>query len=180
MATVSLIGRLTDDPKFKTLQSGSQVVDFDVADNHGDNETTFYSVSFFGKSAELINSSCKKGHRLFVSGTLKRRNYTGNNGQSGVSLDIVGNEFRFIEPAPANQSAAAPAPAPTGYPAPAPAAPAAPQQQYDAQGNLWQVINGQWVMIRPAGAPPAPPAGYPAQPPAGAPPQPPPGGQRPY
>lgn len=170
MATVSLVGRLTGDPVLKNLEGGRQVVDFDLADNHGENETTFYSCGAFGKQAELIVASCKKGHRLYVSGTLKSRKYTGNNGQAGMSLDLTVNEFRFIEAAPQPAAAPAPAPAPgyappaaPGYAAPAPT----PQPQYhtDQAGNVFQLINNQWALIRPAAAaPPAPPAGAPPAP----------------
>ena len=177
MATVSLLGRLTENPVSKTLNDNRLVADFDLADNHGNNETTYYSCAVFGKQAELIAASCLKGHRLYVAGTLKGRKYTGNNGQTGMSLDLVVNEFRFVEPAAQQQQPAAPPQQPAQPPYQLPQAPAAaPPYQYDQAGNQYQVVNGAWVMTQRAQAPaPAPtyvlPGGAPPfQPPAGTPP----------
>lgn len=176
MATISVFGRLTGDPEVKQGQNGN-IVHFNLADNHGkdgqgQDKVSFFRCSAFGKVGELIAASCKKGHRLSVSGRFETRKYTDNSGASQTSLDVTVNDFNFVEQrdqaqgAPAQQAAAQAAPA-VGQ----------PQIQYDKAGNGWSLINNQWVMTHPMRpqAPVAPPPqtapAYPPQQQYAAPPQ---------
>ena len=164
MATISVFGRLTGDPEVKQAQSGN-IVHFNLADNHGKDQqgqdkVSFFRCSAFGKAGEMIAASCKKGHRLSVSGRFESRKYTDNSGASQTSLDVTVNDFNFVEQrdqaAQAAQAQATPA---------SPAAPAVgqPLVQYDKAGNGWSLINNQWVMTHPL-RPQAPAApAYPAQ-----------------
>ena len=172
MATINVFGRLTGDPEVKQGQNGN-IVHFNLADNHGKDKdgqdrASFFRCSAFGKPGELIAASCKKGHRLSVSGRFETRKYTDNSGASQTSLDVSVNDFDFVEQRDqAAQTQAAPA---------APASPAAPavgqpQVQYDKAGNGWSLINNQWVMTHPL-RPQAPAApAYPPQQQYAAPPQ---------
>ncbi|MDR3561232.1 MAG: single-stranded DNA-binding protein [Negativicutes bacterium] len=173
MSVVNIMaGRLTDDPESKVTQNGTHMANFSMADNHGKDDqgqdkVTFYRCTAFGKQAEMILASCKKGHRLNVVGRLESRQYTNNAGVAATSLDVTVSEFGFIEPR-AEQPAG---PSPAQQPGPGPAPQPQPQLQYDQVGNGYQLINNQWVMVKPA-APPAPPQGtLPFAPPGGAPPQ---------
>jgi single-strand DNA-binding protein len=192
MSVVNIMaGRLTGDPESKTTQSGNTMANFSIADNHGkdaqgQDKVTFFRCSAFGKQAEMILASCKKGHRLNVVGRLETHQYTNNSGQQVTSLDVTVSEFGFIEPRQEQPMAAPQAQPQYQPPGPAPAPAAVPQYTTDAAGNTYQLINNQWVMVRPAGAPPQPHAGYqapqPPQLPFGNPPPPPAGAQanRPY
>lgn len=181
MATINIFGRLTGDPENKPGNDGRAIAHFSIADNHGKDsngadKVSFFRCSAFGKQAELILASCKKGHRLNVSGRFESRQFTGNNGPQ-TSLDVSVQNFDFVEQRDnAQQAPTAQPPAPGPYPPqaqpPRPAAPpvqqaaqpvqpAQPMQQYDSTGNLWQVQNGQWVMIRQAAATAQPPMGCP-------------------
>lgn len=161
MAVIQVFGRLTGDPENNPGNDGRAIAHFSLADNHGkDNQgqdkVSFFRCSAFGKQAELILASCKKGHRLNVSGRFESRQYTGNNGAQ-TSLDVSVQNFDFVELRDQTQ------PAPQATQTPPPAQPPAaqpvgqPQRQYDSAGNLWEVQNGQWVRIA-AAQPPAAPA----------------------
>lgn len=161
MATINVFGRLTGDPEVKQGQSGN-ITHFNLADNHGkdgqgQDKVSFFRCSAFGKPGELIAASCKKGHRLSVSGRFETRKYTDNSGASQTSLDVTVNDFNFVEQRDQTQQPAAPAPA-------APAV-GQPQVQYDKAGNGWSLINNQWVMTHPL-RPQAPPQQQYAAPPA--------------
>ena len=143
MAVIQVFGRLTGDPENKPGNDGRAIAHFSLADNHGkDNQgqdkVSFFRCSAFGKQAELILASCKKGHRLNVSGRFESRQYTGNSGPQ-TSLDVSVQNFDFVELRDQTQ----PAP-PAQAPAPVPAA--QPQYQRDAAGNYWTKINNQMVM----------------------------------
>ena len=101
MATINVFGRLTGDPEVKQGQNGN-IVHFNLADNHGKDQqgqdkVSFFRCSAFGKPGELIAASCKKGHRLSVSGRFESRKYTDNSGASQTSLDVTVNDFNFVE-----------------------------------------------------------------------------------
>lgn len=183
MSTISIFGRLTGDPECKALQSGQLVTHFNLADNHGKDDqgkdkVSFFRVSAFGKAAEMIGNSCKKGHRLFVSGRFESRQYTNNSGQAATSLEVTLSEFQFgeIKADVQPQQAAAPvqnyAPQPQGYPQPQPqyvpqpgygqpmqAPPAArPQQNYPPPYQGQPAPGYQPQQLPPQGYPPQ---GYP-------------------
>lgn len=138
MNTITIHGRLTGDPESKQSQNGQAIANFSLADNHGkDNQgqdkATFFRCSAFGKSAELILNSCKKGHLLTVTGRLESSQYTNQQGQQATSLNVTLDRFGFCEPmnsggqqqaAPPNQQR----PPQQGYGAPPTA------QQYQQQG----------------------------------------------
>ncbi len=103
MNTITIHGRLTGDPESKQSQSGQVIANFSLADNHGkDNQgqdkATFFRCSAFGKSAELILNSCKKGHLLTVIGRLESSQYTNQQGQQATSLNVTLDRFGFCEP----------------------------------------------------------------------------------
>lgn len=166
MATIHIFGRLTGDPETRlTPNNGGTVTSFSLADNHGkdannQDKVDFFRCSAFGKQAELIFNSCKKGHRLNVSGRFESRQYQAKDGTKGTSLEVSVNAFDFVEPrdqaaAPPQQPAPAQSQAARGPAAQAPAA--QPSFQYDKAGNGWTLINNQWQMTHPA-APQAPAA----------------------
>ena len=196
MATIHIFGRLTGDPETRLMpNNGGTVTSFSLADNHGkdannQDKVDFFRCSAFGKQADLIFNSCKKGHRLNVSGRFESRVFTNNQGQQQTSLDVSVNAFDFVEPksdaGPTQQAPAAQPPAPGPYPpqaqpprpaappvqqAPQPQQPAQPQTQQpqyyqDPNTKAWyQAVNGQWVPLQQQA--PAAPA---QQPPMGCPP----------
>jgi single-strand DNA-binding protein len=74
MNSVNLIGRLTKDCSLKTLPSGTQLVEFSIANNTGwgDNaRTTFVDVKLWGKGAAGVAKYLVKGKRVGVSGALQ-------------------------------------------------------------------------------------------------------------
>ena len=172
MAVIHIFGRLTGDPETKLLpHNGGSVTSFSLADNHGkdkDNKdkVDFFRCSAFGKQADMIFNSCKKGHRLNVSGRFESRQYTNNSGQSATSLEVSVQAFDFVE---VKEQAAPQQARPATAPVPVQTAPQ-PQTYQDPRTGMWyQAVNGQWVPMQQA-MPPVAPAPNPVQygPPIGA------------
>jgi single stranded DNA-binding protein len=187
-----LSGNLTADPVLTHGQDESKNrCNFRIAYNHNKDKATFFSCTAWGKTAERA-SKLKKGQRILVVGDIEENEWD-NQGTKQRDKQVNVREIDYIDfpeqqPAPAAQPyAAAPAaqpyqaapsapygapPAPGGYGTP-PAAPmSAPQPQFqtDPFGNTYQLVNGQWVLVRqaapapvPAAAPPAPGFGAPPQ-----------------
>lgn len=74
LATVTILGNLTADPKLFPASNGKKAfVRFSVAVNEkrGEEESvSYYDVSAFGDLAEGITTSLSKGHRVIVIGRL--------------------------------------------------------------------------------------------------------------
>jgi single-strand DNA-binding protein len=73
MNNVCVTGRLTRDSITKTLPSGTQLVEFSIANNMGwgDNaRVAFIDVKFWGKGAVAISKFLIKGKRIGITGQI--------------------------------------------------------------------------------------------------------------
>lgn len=70
MNTVNLIGRLTADPQMRYFDSGKVIAKFSLAVNRTTDETDFFEMEAWEKTAEVIGQYCKKGSQVGVSGSL--------------------------------------------------------------------------------------------------------------
>jgi single-strand DNA-binding protein len=60
-------------------------------------EADFIPVVVWGKAAELVGNSCKKGHRLLVEGRLQIRNFDAKDGTKHWVTEIIATNIEFIE-----------------------------------------------------------------------------------
>lgn len=93
---VELIGNLTRDPELRYTPSGTAVATIGLATNRtftseGEKkeEVDFHKIIAWGKLAELCNQLMKKGSRVFVSGRLQYREWTGQDGNKRRDAEIV-------------------------------------------------------------------------------------------
>jgi len=102
---VELIGNLTRDPELRYTPSGTAVATIGLATNRtftteGEKreEVDFHKVIAWGKLAELCNQLMKKGSRVFVSGRLQYREWTGQDGNKRRDAEIVLEDMILITP----------------------------------------------------------------------------------
>lgn len=96
LASISVIGRVGQDPQLKTVgQNSTQVLEFSVAVNQKKNvngqqtETAqWFRCAVWGKQGENLVNLIRKGSLLFVQGDLAVSTYTDKNNQMAVGLDI--------------------------------------------------------------------------------------------
>jgi single-strand DNA-binding protein len=101
---VYLIGRLTRDPELRYTQGGTSIANFSVANNRTytvQNERK-ESVSYFncvawGKPGEVIAQYLKKGQRIALEGRLQQRSWQDQGGQKRSTVEIVVENFQFID-----------------------------------------------------------------------------------
>lgn len=70
MNSVNLIGRLTANPELKYFESGKVIARFSLAVNRTKDESDFFEVEAWEKTAEVIGQYCTKGSQVGVSGSL--------------------------------------------------------------------------------------------------------------
>jgi single-strand DNA-binding protein len=100
------IGRLTRDPELKYTQGGASVASFSIASSYtyakdgAKKETTsFFNCVAWGKTGEIIAQYVKKGHRIAIEGRLQQRSWDGPDGNKRTAVEIVVENFNFIEKA---------------------------------------------------------------------------------
>lgn len=103
MNNITIFGRLTDNPEVKATNDNKAISKFSLADNHGsgqDTKASFFRCTAFGKTAELINNSCQKGHRLIVNGRMEEEKWTDNQGAQKTGWNCIVSTMNFVEAAP--------------------------------------------------------------------------------
>jgi single-strand DNA-binding protein len=106
MNKIILIGHLGRDPEMSYTPNGLAVTRFSLAVNRVNKapsgerqeETEWFSITYFGKLAEVSNQYLKKGQKAYVEGRLSTRKYTDRNGIERTSLDVVGTELEILTP----------------------------------------------------------------------------------
>ena len=102
-------GRLTADPEYREVGE-SQVANFTIATDTGYGErkaTLFTKCAAWGKQAELINGSFKKGNRILVTGEMQPKNWENKNGDTVYDVQVNVRNFNFVDPKEEGASASA-------------------------------------------------------------------------
>ena len=104
-----LTGRITKDLELK--QAGkTTVTNFSLAvDNpFKRDDTSFFDVVAFGKTAELLNNYCSKGSKILVEGNLKQDRFTDKEGNNRSVVRVIANRIEFLDSKGSNQGQGAP------------------------------------------------------------------------
>lgn len=96
MNELTLYGRLTRDPDFRYSTTGTPILTATVAVDHGKDITNFIPITAFGKTAEIMANSLRKGHRILVKAHLQSGSYE-KDGKKVFKLDIIVDRFTFVE-----------------------------------------------------------------------------------
>lgn len=102
---IKVKGRVGSDPEIKFVtQEQLPLVTFSLAytprsrkgNEWVDGETMWFRVAQFGKKAEAIADSIKKGDEVLVIGTVRESKYQGRDGLEKTSLEITATEVAMI------------------------------------------------------------------------------------
>jgi single-strand DNA-binding protein len=101
---VILVGTVGKDPEVKYFQSGDAYCTVSVAtneswkDKNGEKQerTEWHRVKFTRKLAEIVGEYVKKGHQIYVEGSLRTEKYTDKQGIERYSTDVVANEMQML------------------------------------------------------------------------------------
>lgn len=101
---VQLIGNVGQEPTITNLESGKKVARFSLATNEyykdakgeKQTDTNWHTVVTWGKTAEIIEKFVGKGKELGVSGKLKTRTYTTDDGNERYVTEVEANEILLL------------------------------------------------------------------------------------
>lgn len=110
MNVITVAGQLGRDAEVRSLQDGTQVASFSVADSKGrEKPTIWWRCSLFGRRAESLAPYLTKGQQVTVSGSVTEREYTDKDGQKRKAQEIRVNDVALQggrrDDAPARQAA---------------------------------------------------------------------------
>ncbi len=102
---IMLIGNLGTDPEMRFTPSGNPVTSFSLATNRvyttseGERrqETQWFTVVAWRKTAESCNQFLTKGQRVYVEGELRTRNWEGRDGQKRTAVEVIANRVLFLD-----------------------------------------------------------------------------------
>ena len=100
MNETKLSGRLTKDPVVRYTSSGKVVTQFTLAVDRirkdDKQEADFIPVVFWGKTAEVIGNTLKKGSKILVDGRIQVRSYAKDGSKRWVT-EVIGRRFEYME-----------------------------------------------------------------------------------
>ena len=95
--TITIVGGLVRDCELKFLNSGISTVKFTLAvekkwknkDGEWDKKVSFIDVVQYGKAAENVAATLKKGYRAIVQGTLEQRSWETDDGSKRYVFELI-------------------------------------------------------------------------------------------
>lgn len=111
--SITLIGNLGADPETRQTPSGTSITSFRLATNHvysqmvdGEREqvqqTEWYRVNCFGKTAEAVQQYLTQGRQVLVEGRHATTPYIANDGSARSGSEVYANVVKFLGGAPAD------------------------------------------------------------------------------
>jgi len=101
---VILVGNLGDDPETKYTQGGMAVTSASLAttsvrkdrDGNSQERTEWHRLKFFGKVAEIAGEYLRKGSQVYVEGSIRYDEFTGQDGQKRYYTDIIVDQMQML------------------------------------------------------------------------------------
>lgn len=101
---VQLIGNVGQEPTITNLESGKKVARFSIATNeHYKNNkgekvqsTDWHTVVAWDKTAEIIENYVGKGKEIAITGKLRIRSYTTDDGNQRYVTEVEANEILLL------------------------------------------------------------------------------------
>ena len=92
---VALQGRLARDPELRQTTAGKSVCNFTIACDRGKDQTDWFDVVAWEKSAEFICKYFQKGSMILLEGRLQSRKYQDKNGNNRTAIEVVAGSVNF-------------------------------------------------------------------------------------
>jgi single-strand DNA-binding protein len=101
---VILVGHLGADPTMRHTQSGTAVVQFNLAtterynDRSGERQerTEWHRIVAWAKLAEICNQYLKKGKQVYIEGRLQTRQWEDQSGNKRYTTEVVANNMVML------------------------------------------------------------------------------------
>ena len=96
MNVFNITGKIYKDLTLRMTPSGKNVLDLPIAITNGKDDTTFLTITTFGKTAENIVKYCHKGDTLGVEGIIKNHNWEDKNKVKHYDYSFLASRVEFL------------------------------------------------------------------------------------
>ena len=99
---VVLVGRLTEDPQVRSLETGQKLTNINIAvqrtykNSEGVYETDFIKCVLWNAIAANTAEYCKKGDIVGIKGRLQTRNYEDESGTKKYITEVIAEKVTFL------------------------------------------------------------------------------------
>lgn len=96
---IYLIGNLTREPELKQSNGGKPICRLGLAvnDKRGPNDNTeYFTVVCFDRTAEIANQYLKKGSPVFIEGRIQTRKWTDKEGAERTSTEVLASNLTLL------------------------------------------------------------------------------------
>jgi single-strand DNA-binding protein len=100
---VILVGNVGSDPDVRRTASGTPVAHLSLATNRrfqrngeAQERTDWHRLTFWARSAEIVERYVRRGARLYVEGRVEYGSYE-RDGQSVPTADVIVHDFMFLD-----------------------------------------------------------------------------------
>lgn len=103
MNQVQLVGNITRDPDYRTLQSGITCCQFTVAcqrrfkNAQGQYEADFINCVAWRQTADFVHKYFLKGQKIGLTGTIQTRSYDAQDGSKRYVTEVIVENVEFVE-----------------------------------------------------------------------------------
>lgn len=105
MNKISIIGNLTRDPELRSTPNGISVCSFTVAVNkrktekNPNPEPDYFRVTAWRQMGENCGKFLQKGRKVCVVGSVSVSTYTGQDGKTRATLEVLADDVEFLSTA---------------------------------------------------------------------------------
>jgi single-strand DNA-binding protein len=100
---VLLIGNVGGDPELRYTPDQTPVTNFSIAVNYrrrinevSQDETEWFNIVCFGKTAENVNKYLTKGQRVYIEGRFQSKEYSDQEGNQKKSFEVIASDIKFL------------------------------------------------------------------------------------
>ena len=102
---VILIGNLGKDPEVRHLENGAVVANFSIAtsETYKDRQTgerrentDWHDIVVWRGLAEVVETYLRKGHKVYIEGKLKKRQWQDKEGNTRYTTEVVADEMTML------------------------------------------------------------------------------------
>ena len=102
---VTIVGNVTEEPKFKVVRNGGNMITFPVItkktwvghDEEKKSLSEYHDVVVFGSFAEVCERSLKNGSHVYIEGEIETVNWENDDGTSGSKKQIRVKRIIFLD-----------------------------------------------------------------------------------
>jgi len=103
--SVMLIGRPGAEPEVKNLSNNNKVARFSLAvderrmnaNREWVNNTQWFKIVAWGKTAERVENNVRKGLQIAIEGSLRNNDWTDDKGQRHTTTEVFVNDLFLID-----------------------------------------------------------------------------------